>query len=55
MHAISANGTAIKSQIHADMMHDALRSDVLAALPASVKGNVEQVGLAKKDADEHIA
>jgi methyl-accepting chemotaxis protein len=50
MDAIANNGAAIKDQLQADQMHDALRADVLAALLAGpgqhediVKGTTEHV------------
>ncbi len=51
MDAVGANGVAMKNQLQADMMHDALRGDVLAALLAA---DPVQAAQAVKDADEHI-
>jgi len=52
MAAISVNGSALRHQMEADMMHDALRADVLSALMAA---SPEEHATAKKDADEHAA
>ncbi len=52
MDAISVNGSALRHQMEADMMHDALRADVLSALMAA---SPEEHAAAKKDADEHAA
>ncbi|HWJ95766.1 MAG TPA: hypothetical protein VNT33_13635, partial [Telluria sp.] len=41
MDAITANGAAIKEQLQADQMHDALRGDVLQALLAGTQGDKE--------------
>src|SRR5689334_25295145 len=35
-------GAALRNQVEADMMHDALRSDVLAAIVATETGSTEQ-------------
>jgi methyl-accepting chemotaxis protein len=55
MDSISANGGAIKAQLQADQAHDALRSDVLAAMLASANGNAEQLKQAQADARDHAA
>ncbi|WP_307729098.1 methyl-accepting chemotaxis protein [Massilia sp. IC2-476] len=52
MDAISVNGSALRHQMQADMMHDALRADVLSALMAATP---EEHAAAKRDADEHAA
>ncbi|RZA28151.1 MAG: hypothetical protein EOP92_40185, partial [Lysobacteraceae bacterium] len=52
MDAISVNGAALREQMQADMMHDALRGDVLAALLAA---SPEEHAAARRDADEHAA
>jgi methyl-accepting chemotaxis protein len=51
MDAISTNGAAIKDQLQADQMHDALRADVLAALLAGSSGHQEVA----KDTAGHAA
>ena len=51
MDAISTNGAAIKDQLQADQMHDALRADVLAALLAGSSGHEEVA----KDTAGHAA
>ena len=38
LNAITVNGSALKQQLQADMVHDALRADVLAALIAGPDG-----------------
>jgi methyl-accepting chemotaxis protein len=55
MDSISVNGGAIKAQLQADQAHDALRSDVLAAMLASANGNAEQLKQAQADARDHAA
>jgi methyl-accepting chemotaxis protein len=50
---ILLNSSAIKSQLRADMMHDALRSDVLAALIAGSKKDQKDQAEIKKDAQDH--
>ncbi|WP_036250452.1 methyl-accepting chemotaxis protein [Massilia sp. BSC265] len=52
MDAISVNGSALRHQMQADMMHDALRGDVLAALMAATP---EEHADARRSADEHAA
>jgi methyl-accepting chemotaxis protein len=51
MDAISVNGAALRMQMQADMMHDALRADVLAALMAA---NPDEHASARRDADAHV-
>lgn len=55
MDAISLNGTAIKAQLQADQAHDALRSDVLAAMLGGASGNAQQLSQARDAAREHTA
>src|SRR5687768_16720215 len=50
MDAIGVNGAAITDQLQADMMHDALRADVLGALQASTPDQHQSV---RRDTDEH--
>jgi methyl-accepting chemotaxis protein len=50
---ILLNSSAIKSQLRADMMHDALRGDVLAALIAGSKKDQKDQAEIKKEAQEH--
>ncbi len=52
MDAISVNGSALRNQMQADMMHDALRADVLAALLAA---SPAEHATARQDAEEHAA
>jgi len=53
-HGITATSSALKSQMEADMMHDALRADVLHALLAgSRKASAEQASV-QADLDEHV-
>ena len=51
MDAISINGAAIKDQLQADMMHDAMRADVLGALQAAT---LDEHAAVKRDAEEHV-
>jgi len=51
MSAVGVNSGAIKDQMRADMMHDALRADVLAALLAGAAGSAEVA----RDTEEHAA
>jgi methyl-accepting chemotaxis protein len=52
--AITVSGSALKHQLQADMMHDALRADVLAALLASTKASAAtQQKDIQTDLDEH--
>jgi methyl-accepting chemotaxis protein len=55
MDRITSNGAAMKDQMSADQVHDALRADVLAALLAGADGNAEERATAKRDTAEHIA
>lgn len=53
--AISTNGAAMKDQLQADMMHDALRADVLAARLAAEKNDTAEVKGVREDLAEHMA
>lgn len=46
--------SALKSQMHADMMHDALRGDVLRAQLAGMKHDQALAQEVRKDLDEHL-
>ena len=46
-------GVALQSSQKADMMHDALRGDVLLALLASINNDAAQLAEAQKDLQEH--
>ena len=50
---ISTSGQALRSHMQGDMMHDALRSDVLAALLAAQKGQMEQRDAIAADIQDH--
>lgn len=50
---ISTSGQALRSHMQGDMMHDALRSDVLAALLAAQKGQTEQRDAIAADIQDH--
>ena len=52
-HDISRTGTALKHQLEADMMHDALRGDVLAALLASTTPDAEKRKAIEADVKDH--
>ena len=51
--AIVASGSALRHQMEADMMHDALRADVLAALLAGSQQDTAQQKDILADLDEH--
>jgi methyl-accepting chemotaxis protein len=55
MGAVRDNGSVIKDQLQADMAHDAIRGDVLAALLGAAKGDSAQIDAAAKDLAEHTA
>lgn len=48
----AVSSAALKNQMHADMMHDALRADVLAALLAGQKPEAERTEDAKRIVDD---
>ncbi|MEY4563105.1 MAG: hypothetical protein RLZZ618_2382 [Pseudomonadota bacterium] len=50
---IADGGSALKSQLQADMAHDALRADVLSALLASEKNDAATQKAVKDDLEEH--
>jgi len=52
---MSASNQALRDHMDADMMHDALRADVLAALHAAEKKDSAAVTVAAKDTQEHAA
>jgi len=52
---IADDGSALKNQLQADMAHDALRADVLAALLAGQAGDAAQEKAIKADLEEHAA
>ncbi len=51
---ITTNFLALKNHLHADMMHDAIRADVLSALYASKNGNTEQHQNAATELKGHV-
>ena len=53
MDEIAINGEALASQLRADMAHDALRGDVLAAFIASSKKDKQEEAAVRKAMDEH--
>ena len=55
MDQIVVNSTAQRNHLEADMMHDALRGDVLAALLAAAQNNVSAIDAIQKDLQEHSA
>ena len=55
MGAITSNGSAMKDQLQADMMHDALRADVLAARLAADGNDAAEIKGVREDTAEHIA
>jgi methyl-accepting chemotaxis protein len=52
---IQANGEALKHQLQADMAHDALRADVLAALQFGMRDDAAGAAALRKDVDAHAA
>jgi methyl-accepting chemotaxis protein len=54
MNAITVNGSALKQQLQADMAHDALRADVLAALIAGPDNAGKQAEV-RRDHAQHAA
>jgi methyl-accepting chemotaxis protein len=50
---VRASGQALRSHMQGDMMHDALRSDVLSALLAAQKGQIDQRDAIGTDIEEH--
>jgi len=52
---VGRTAQAVRNHMEADMMHDALRADVLAALLAAKDGDLEQRGAVLGDLDEHAA
>jgi len=55
MDQIVTNSTAQKNHLEADMMHDALRGDVLAALLAASQEKFGEIANIRKDLKEHAA
>ncbi|TQK03478.1 methyl-accepting chemotaxis protein [Herbaspirillum sp. SJZ107] len=55
MDSITDNGSAIKDQMGADQLHDALRADVLAALLAGASEDAAERDAIKRDTTAHIA
>ena len=51
---IATIGTALRAQMDADMMHDALRADVLSALLTSLQNDAAEEKLTKASLAEHI-
>ncbi len=52
--ALNVSGSALKAQMAADQMHDALRGDVLNAMLAATQGHKEEQAAIKKELDEHV-
>lgn len=50
---IAVSGSALKSQLQADMAHDALRADVLAALLAGARKDASDEKTIRGDLQEH--
>ncbi|MDX2184199.1 MAG: methyl-accepting chemotaxis protein [Gemmatimonadaceae bacterium] len=53
--AITRVGLAQRAQMDADMMHDAIRGDVLAAGNASLRQNLDGIAAAERELAEHAA
>lgn len=52
--SITVNTTAVRNHMQADMMHDALRGDVLEALRLGEKGTAEEKKQVRAELDEHV-
>jgi len=52
---VELSAGALRSHMRADMMHDALRGDVLRALNAAAQGDTEGLKASQMDLKEHIA
>ncbi|SEK34142.1 Methyl-accepting chemotaxis protein [Roseateles sp. YR242] len=52
--ALTRTSSALKSQVEADMMHDALRADVYRALHAAGRGIAGEEASVKADTAEHV-
>ncbi|MEW6164859.1 MAG: methyl-accepting chemotaxis protein [Pseudomonadota bacterium] len=52
---VNAIGASVRRQMDADMMHDAIRADVLGALLAATQGRNDRGAEIGKDLDEHVA
>lgn len=55
MDEISTNSAALRNHLEADMMHDALRGDVLAALLWSQRRDAQDRSVIEEDLTDHIA
>ncbi len=55
VHQNSITTSALKNHLETDMMHDAIRGDVLFALKGHVAGNAEFIQQSRADLEEHIA
>ncbi|MFG6413958.1 methyl-accepting chemotaxis protein [Roseateles sp. DC23W] len=51
--SVARSNTALRAQLEADMMHDALRGDVLRAVLGGIKGNTAELVDVQKDIGEH--
>ncbi|TPW05897.1 MAG: methyl-accepting chemotaxis protein [bacterium] len=54
--SLSATGRidrVMRNHMHADMMHDALRSDVVSVLLAAAEGQTDVMAQSRKDLSEH--
>ncbi|MDR7334021.1 methyl-accepting chemotaxis protein [Roseateles asaccharophilus] len=51
--SVARSNMALRAQLEADMMHDALRGDVLRAVLAGLKGNTADMPEVQKDIGEH--
>jgi methyl-accepting chemotaxis protein len=54
MHESTTAATALRNHVETDMMHDALRADVLAAIVATERGEATQRDTIQADLREHI-
>lgn len=54
MSIVTNTGQAVRRQMDADMMHDAIRSDVLGVVLASRDGQIERMKEIQADLNEHV-
>ncbi|MFG6431104.1 methyl-accepting chemotaxis protein [Roseateles sp. LYH14W] len=51
--SVASSNAALRAQLEADMMHDALRGDVLRAVLGGIKGQASELADVQKDITEH--
>jgi methyl-accepting chemotaxis protein len=55
MDAVSVNGEALRMQMQADQLHDALHADVLGALMSGQAGDAQEQQRAVKETQQHVS